>query len=143
MNNSLYRLVYISRNQITGDDTTIRQEIGQILKTAQARNPEENITGALMFNAGWFVQVLEGKHDDIQNTFERILCDFRHSQVSVLSFEPATERAFPNWSMAYVGENSVAGEKFHEIAKLSGFDPTKLEGDQIFNLLKTVLLEET
>ena len=88
MANNLYRLVYISRNEILGDDAVIRREIEQILERARDKNPQANITGALMFNAGSFAQVLEGSHDDIQDTFERIQCDPRHSHVVMLSLEP-------------------------------------------------------
>ena len=37
-----------------------------------------------MFNSGCFAQVLEGPHHAIQATFERIQCDERHSDVTVL-----------------------------------------------------------
>lgn len=141
MTASFYRLVYISRNEITGDDAAIRQEIEQILATAQAKNPASNVTGALMFNSGCFTQVLEGAYDEVQNTFERIQYDPRHSQVSILSFDPVAERVFTNWSMAYVGQDSEAGAKFRDITQKSGFDPKKLEGDQVFDLLKQHLFE--
>ncbi|MCD2451366.1 BLUF domain-containing protein [Methylicorpusculum oleiharenae] len=141
MNAPLFRLVYISRNEISGDEATVRREIDQILASARVKNPIENITGALMFNAGCFAQVLEGSHDEIQNTFERIQCDPRHSHVVILAFEPASERSFSNWSMAYLGTNSNASAKFGDITNKSGFDPALLEGDHIFDLLKEHLIE--
>ena len=141
MNKPLYRLAYISRNEIVGDDITMRSEIEQILASARLKNPDSDITGALMFNAGYFAQVLEGSHDEIQATFERIQCDPRHSQVVVLSFEPALERGFSQWSMAYLGIDSAASSLFADITQASGFDPTKLNGDRILELLKEHLLE--
>ena len=141
MNESLYRLVYISSNEIKGDDATIRQEIEQILAAARSKNRLENITGVLMFNDGCFAQVLEGAHDDIQDTFERIQCDQRHSNVSVLAFEPALERGFSNWSMAYIGVNTLATDKFRDITQTTGFDPVKLESEHILSLLNQHVLE--
>lgn len=141
-NNSLYRLVYISRNQIEGDDDTIRSEIEQILIKARTQNPLSNVTGALMFNTGCFAQILEGLHDHIQETFERIQCDRRHSNVSVLAFEPIAERKFSNWSMAYFGIDSKASGRFADIMKVSGFDLSKISGDRIMELLQEHLLDE-
>ncbi|MEQ1529561.1 MAG: BLUF domain-containing protein [Methylococcales bacterium] len=141
MNDSLYRLIYISRNEIAGDEATVRREIEQILSSARIKNPSANITGALMFNSGCFAQVLEGYHDDIQNTFERIQCDPRHSHVVVLAFAPTAERGFPNWSMAYQGADSTASAKFADITQTSGFDPANLNSDNMFALLKEHLFE--
>jgi hypothetical protein len=141
MNEPLYRLVYISRNEIKGDDATILREIEQILVSSRIKNPIANISGALMFNAGRFAQVLEGPHDDIQNCFERIQCDPRHSHVVVLSFEPTAKREFSNWSMAYLGADSAASAKFGGIMHKSGFDAALLKGERIFDLLKEHLLE--
>ncbi|OAI00310.1 blue light sensor protein [Methylomonas methanica] len=141
MTEPLYRLVYISRNEITGDDASVRREIEQILEKAREKNPSAKLTGALMFNAGCFAQVLEGPHDNIQDTFERIQCDPRHSRVSVIAFEPTASRQFSNWSMAYRSANSEASAKFSDIMQVSGFDPAQLKGDHILDLLNQHLLE--
>jgi hypothetical protein len=141
MNKQLYRLVYISRNEIAGDDATVQREIEQILAASRANNPVANISGALMFNSGCFAQVLEGLHDDIQNSFERIQCDSRHSHVVVLAFETMVERRFPSWSMAYIGADSDASARFGGIMQQSDFDTTLLQGDHIFDLLNEHLLE--
>ena len=137
----LYRLVYFSRNEIVGDDATIRREITQILQTAREKNLKSNITGALMFNAGCFAQVLEGAHEDLENTFERIQCDTRHSRLVLLAFEPTESRRFSNWSMAFLGTDSAASQKFADILQVSDFDPTRLKGDSILDLLNEHLLE--
>ena len=137
----LYRLVYFSRNEIVGDDATVHREITQILHKAREKNPKANITGALMFNAGCFAQVLEGAHDDLQDTFERIQCDTRHSQLVLLAFEPSESRRFSNWSMAFLGAETTASQKFADILQGSNFDPSRLKGDYILNLLNEHLME--
>lgn len=141
MPNALYRLAYISRNEIIGDEASIRAEIEQILASARAKNQNYQITGALMFNAGYFAQILEGAHDEIQAIFERIQYDARHSQVIILSFEPISERVFTQWSMGYIGTDSAASSLFADITLASDFDPSKLSGDRVLELLKEHLLE--
>lgn len=141
MDKALYRLIYISHNEIVGDDATIRREIEQILASARKKNPQANITGALMFNAGSFAQVLEGSHDDIQDTFERIQCDPRHSHVVMLALEPVMQREFSSWSMAYLGTNSIASAKFGDITHDPEFDAALLKGNCILDLVKEHLHE--
>lgn len=141
MPESLYRLVYISRNEIEGDETKIRHEIEQILETAREKNQAANITGALMFNAGCFAQVLEGTHQAVQATFERIQCDLRHSKLAILCFEPIENRHFAKWSMAYKGNQTEAAAKFAHIMELSGFDNNQLSGEHVFDLLLQHLVE--
>jgi hypothetical protein len=137
----LYRLVYLSRNGLGGDAASVRNDIEQILAAARRNNARNGVTGALMFNAGRFAQVLEGAHDSIQATFERIQCDPRHSQVAVLAFEPAAQRSFGSWSMAYVGEKQSALDEFEDIRLDSGFEAAKLTGERVFELLREHLLE--
>lgn len=141
MSEPLYQLIYISKNAIPGDDGAVRREIKQILSSAQTKNAQANLTGALLFNAGCFAQILEGTHDDIQETFERIQCDPRHSHVTILTFQPLATRVFGQWSMGYVGQDSIAATQFRGIAQASGFDLTKVKGEQIVELLKAHLFE--
>jgi len=141
MNDKLYRLVYLSRNQIPGDHEAVKSEIRQILEVARAANLAEHVTGALMFNSGCFAQVLEGPHDRVQTIFERIQCDERHSDVIILDFSPVHERSFPVWSMAYVGVEASSIEEFATIAADTGFEPNRISGDRILAVLRDRLDE--
>jgi hypothetical protein len=101
MPGTLHRLVYFSRNRI--GDGVIDAEIAAILATARRNNARHGVTGALLFSAGTFAQVLEGPLAAIERTFERIPCDARHDDVTVLQIAPVKRRAFPDWSMAFAG----------------------------------------
>ena len=102
MNAELYKIVYCSRNHIAGSLVERDKEILQILGTARANNSRKSITGALLFSSGFFAQVLEGPRASIEQIFERIQQDPRHSEVTVLESGAAEERSFPEWSMAHV-----------------------------------------
>jgi hypothetical protein len=141
MKEILIRLIYVSTNTIEGDDKMVMAEIEQILATARHKNAENHVTGALMFNAGCFAQVLEGEQEAVQDTFERIQYDRRHSEVVMLSLEPIAQREFSNWSMAYHGVNTKASEMFADITDKSGFNAENLKSHDIFNLVKQHLIE--
>ncbi|WP_227369640.1 BLUF domain-containing protein [Halomonas sp. M20] len=136
----LYRLVYMSRNNITDDDK-LQEEISDILDASQRNNRQAEVTGALMFNTGCFAQVLEGPHDKIQDTFERIQCDPRHSHVSVLAFDRIDARLFSDWDMAFVGQNAQRIEQFARFNEKSGFDAAVFDGDTVYQLLRMHLEE--
>lgn len=135
MNDELHRLVYLSRNKIQGDVDTICKEITQILRAAREHNVKQDVTGALMFNAGCFAQVLEGRKENVQTIFDRIEHDTRHSEVVILDFSPVQKRAFPEWSMAYMGEDEALDDRFFMIAEETNFDMRSLSGNKSFDVL--------
>lgn len=99
----LMQLAYISKSSIQGDLKYVEEQIASILAVAQKKNAERNITGALLYSGGYFCQVLEGGEDDISELFETIQMDDRHTEVTVLHFEPLQERGFTEWAMAFAG----------------------------------------
>ena len=142
MSNTLHRLVYYSRNRAASAPEGMAVTIERILASARRNNVSVDVTGALMFNAGCFAQVLEGPKAAVMHTFERIQQDERHGDVSVLSFGPITARAFDRWSMGFVGESIQDAARYHTIAGDSGYDPSRMTGDALFETLHRLMLEE-
>ena len=138
---NLHRLVYYSRNHIpAGSDMTA--EVESILALSRRNNASAGITGALMFNAGCFAQVLEGDRDVVEATFERIQQDERHGDVSLLAFDPVASRAFGDWSMGFVGASQHGASAFGSVGAQSGFSMDKITGDNLFKVLHDLALEE-
>jgi blue light- and temperature-responsive anti-repressor len=138
----LYRLVYASKNLLQGPETEVMAAVRQILDASQKNNRDVDVTGALMFNAGAFAQVLEGPRRGVEATFERIQRDLRHSDVTVLQCGPAESRGFTNWSMAFVGQSAQGQARFNGLAAESGFDLARLDGDRVFAMLHGLVMEE-
>jgi hypothetical protein len=139
---SLYRLVYYSRNHVSGTSETFTSEVADILQKSRVNNARDGITGALLFNAGCFAQVLEGSLDAIEATFERIQQDERHGEVSLLSIEPQDERSFPTWAMGFIGMSAEDADRFAAVGTSSGFDPSRLSGSELHMLLRDLAMEE-
>jgi hypothetical protein len=142
MTTNLYRLVYYSRNRIQGTAAEVTAEVDAILESAQRNNAPLGVTGALIFNAGIFAQVLEGDRQDVGLTFERIQRDTRHGDVQVLAFEEAAVRGFPSWSMAFVGRSREGENLFGHIGEATGFDAKRMESERIFEVLRAIAIEE-
>jgi hypothetical protein len=110
----LCRIVYCSRSLLKGCRSDIEAQIRQIVATAQTRNSEAGLRGALTFNENCFAQVLEGADDDLAPLYEKIRCDPRHTDVKMLMQDNPTRRLFSSWSMAYVG--TASGHRRHPLA---------------------------
>jgi hypothetical protein len=142
MSDALYRLVYYSRNLVAGGELELRSNLESILDRSRVNNSRDAITGALLFNSGCFAQILEGPLQQVEAAFERIQQDDRHGEVSLLALDPIAERSFPNWAMGYVGGSAERSKSFAAIGQDSGFDPARLSGEQLFELLKDLAVQE-
>jgi hypothetical protein len=79
----LTRLTYYSENQLDPAQGSVVAQLAKILSASNRNNKPGNITGALVFDDLWFLQVLEGDREDVWHTFERIKDDERHSRVTL------------------------------------------------------------
>ncbi|GAB2788389.1 hypothetical protein GCM10027040_13260 [Halomonas shantousis] len=140
MADTLYRLVYLSRNAIPGDSETQRHEIERILAISRHKNPSAGVNGALLFNADRFAQVLEGPRHALETLFECIQCDPRHTDIVVLIFEPIAQCSFSQWAMGYVTADSDAPRHIAALDDQPDTDTRQQIGERVYALLQTHLL---
>ena len=109
-----YQLIYSSQaaTPMQTDD------LEDLLESARESNAEVGINGALVYVDGFFLQVLEGKADDVQELMARIAKDLRHHTVTVLKHGPVSAAAFSDWSMAYVSATA------EQVARWAGLSVT-------------------
>jgi hypothetical protein len=116
----LVRLVYASRAVAAVD----QEELVAILRKCKAHNPKLGITGVLCFSEGIFLQALEGGRSAVNQLYNRIASDSRHTQVELLHYEEIGERRFAGWSMGQVHVqrlNPAMLLKYSETPKLDPF----------------------
>ena len=78
-----------------------KSDIEDILTTAKRENARRGVTGILLATNEAFFQVLEGQQGDVEETFQNISRDKRHTGVIILLSNKIQERDFPDWSMGY------------------------------------------
>jgi hypothetical protein len=137
---SVYQIVYCSKNQIAGPPSTVDAEIHSILASARGKNQKAGISGALLFNGTAFAQVLEGPLAAVEEIFEHIQCDDRHSDVVMLRNAPAEERVFSDWSMAYADPQTVHTVPHAEIDLDAAFTSPATSAPMIVDLLKQLVV---
>jgi hypothetical protein len=142
METACHQLVYYSRNCIPGSDEQVAGSIHSILAASRKNNATVGVTGALLFNNGYFGQVLEGSRAAVVQTFERIQQDPRHSDPLVLSFTRIAKPSFGNWSMAFVGSSVEDAVRYAAVAGESGYDPSQMTGATLFETLHRLMISE-
>lgn len=100
----LKQLIYTSS---AGQDFSETQ-LSFLLLNARKNNRELGVTGILLYDAGSFLQVLEGEAATVDALYGRIARDPRHTRVSRLITREISTRAFGEWSMAFVATSSIA-----------------------------------
>ena len=108
-----YQIIYSS------ESTTPMQmdDLEDILEQARRSNAARQITGALVYVDGTFLQVLEGEASLIKALMARIAADVRHETVTVLKEAEVAAPIFSDWRMAYV---SATPEQVAQWAGLPG-----------------------
>lgn len=93
---SLESLVYVS----SAVQPVNEAQLLHLLERARSRNKRCNVTGLLLFDAGNFMQYIEGPHAGLSEVYERIKRDNLHTGIIELSREQKSHRAFGDWAMA-------------------------------------------
>ncbi len=77
-----------------------------LVKSIEERSKDNNtslgVTGILVASRNEFLQVLEGPIESVNQVYNKIVCDTRHADITLLSYELAGGRIFEDWSMKCV-----------------------------------------
>lgn len=97
MTQDLVSVAYKSRST---DRIVDPKTLASILFVAQRHNVADQLTGALTYGDGHFIQVLEGPEEALVATMSRIIADVRHLDLEIVGPTPIARRMFPDWCMA-------------------------------------------
>ena len=107
-----------------------------ILKQSQSHNAARQITGVLLFNTRYFLQVLEGQTSDIDALYRRIQADRRHTNVRLISRQPLAKRLWNLWSMALITPGISNLALMRQYCGSDEFNPAQLNADNARSLLQ-------
>lgn len=97
--NEIFRLVYISE----AHKQVCYTDLENILFSSRNRNAQLGITGVLIHQDGFFIQLLEGDEEKVKEVISMIIKDRRHKHLRVIkewsSIEP---RYFEKWAMSFI-----------------------------------------
>lgn len=79
-----------------------RGGIEDFVRSTSALNARHGLTGVLLFDGEYFLQVIEGELHKLQSLLDVLKADARHTGLVILRLDAIKERAFPSWGMANV-----------------------------------------
>lgn len=96
------RLLYASLCCVDGP---VFEEMHRIRRHALQRNVADDVFVALLFQAGWFMEWMEGPAAGVQAVMRRVARDPRHRDLRLLHLSRGERRLTEPWSMAYTKEH--------------------------------------
>lgn len=108
---ALSRLIYVSEPQLDPVAGSVIAQLGGIMAASRRNNQASDLTGALIYDEGWFIQALEGERRTVWRTYKRIEDDDRHAGCLLVEMVDVNERLFANWWMG-LGTRDAATEPF-------------------------------
>jgi diguanylate cyclase (GGDEF)-like protein/PAS domain S-box-containing protein len=103
---ALYFLLYTSQ----ASPAMSAQELEQIVNVSQQKNSPAGLTGCLLYQDGYFMQLLEGGREKVLELMERVKLDPRHKNVQIVAQGYEQRRVFLDWSMAFRDMSKPEGE---------------------------------
>lgn len=110
------RLIYKSRSAAP----ITWESIEAISSVSQVNNDLTGVTGVLLASRSHFLQVLEGRFEDVNAAFRRIAKDDRHTALSIISFVTIDARLFANWGMRGLGTFDLNIKLESELKRIYG-----------------------
>ena len=120
----MIRLIYVS----SATQLMSEADLIHLLDQARNRNERLNVTGMLLYAEGNFIQVLEGKAENVEEIFESILNDDRNEGTIVIEKENIKERDFADWSMGF---RNLTNDKGTLTKGYSNFLDSKMTQEEI------------
>ncbi|CAH0535498.1 hypothetical protein VST7929_03068 [Vibrio stylophorae] len=128
----LTRLIYVSTLSAECD----QQALDEILQISRVNNQKNHLTGLLSHNNRYFLQCIEGARAKVNEAYNRILSDPRHSRVVILQYQEITEREFGDWSMGEIPQCYLTALLNLQFSGSSEFLPYDLTGESAYRMLR-------
>ena len=124
----MIRLIYVSQT----DNITFENN-KDILTSSFKFNQENQISGALVYGLGFFIQCLEGDEKTVHTLYDKIAQDTRHYNVKTVSEKNINERHFPQWHMSLMNMSA-----YKSITDKTDFNPYEMSSDELLALIDQV-----
>ncbi len=131
----LVRLLYVSR----AVDKDSAKAIESILDVSRSHNMGNGITGVLCYGGGVFLQAIEGGRSAVNNLYNHIVEDARHTAVELLHYEEIQERRFGGWTMGQVNLSKLNTSIVLKYSERPEFDPYGVSGKVSLALLEELM----
>ncbi len=116
----MHHIIYMSRAAAPMSD----EQLARLLEQAREGNKKRSITGALVYGAGQFMQIIEGEESQLAQLYAELLNDSRHGSVVKLADKQVAQRSFSDWSMAF---QTLSPDQFEQLLGYTAPDKLQLQ----------------
>ncbi|PKF61126.1 blue light sensor protein [Psychromonas sp. psych-6C06] len=127
----LTRLIYVS----TITDKFEASSLEDILRIGRKNNSKNGITGMLCFQRKYFIQCLEGSRKAINETYNKIINDERHTDIMILEYNPIHVREFNDWCMGYIPTSQFTDPLILKFSTSVDFNPYDMSSTSVDMLM--------
>lgn len=120
-------------------DVPLISIFSSILNVSRSNNMKNDITGVLIFDSIYFIQILEGQRHLVWSTFQKIQTDDRHFDVQLVEFAACGRRQFTNWSMAGSLRTSIQDDIYTKHGYDGRIRPNELTVDRLIPLVREII----
>ena len=131
----LVRLLYTSRSK----EPLTPAAVDALLSQCRSNNPEQGITGVLCFCGNVYMQVLEGGRAAVNELYNHIVKDPRHTDVTILNYEEVTQRRYGSWTMGRVNLEKVNPSLLLKYSEKAELDPYAVSGNVSVALVEELI----
>lgn len=85
-----------------------RGDLSGFVRAIALANQRQHLTGMLLFDGEYFLQVIEGRLHSLEELLGRLKNDHRHESIVVLSLDGIKKRSFQEWGMKIIPLRSQA-----------------------------------
>ncbi len=112
-----------------------RQQLSDLLTKSRQNNLAQGVSGLLVYNDGFFIQVLEGPEKVVEALYAHIGQDRRHKSLRLLLSQTITEKEYGDWSMGFVDVTELATD-IEGYVPYSALRHTALDGKRARKLVR-------
>lgn len=118
----LHRLIYVSK----ATKQVSFESIQEICKKSAISNKKLGITGLLIFNRKYFIQLIEGDRSALSQVMFKIYENPLHYDIELIDFSPAESRMFTYFGAKMFAESNVCQELFFRYTSSVDFNPYQI-----------------
>jgi hypothetical protein len=139
----IVRLVYASRATFkpfsnVNNAGRMDENIVNILEISRNKNANNQLVGVLYYGHGHFFQCLEGSQKSIDQLYEKLLKDTRHTDLKILSNQTIDKLGFLGWEMKFA-TTDMEIRSFLKSYNMARFDPYKFDSKMTEGLVEILL----
>lgn len=130
----LSRLVFYGRTNVKiGESAGM---IKSILAAASDYSPASGLTGGLVFNEKYMMEVIEGAREQVSKRLHVLFEDPRIEDLTVLAVTTIDKRIFDGWAVGYAGRTIDAERLYMKYCPTVDINPTIMSAAAVLDFVR-------